>query len=131
MDWVRNIAEDKIREAIRDGVFDRLPGAGKPLELEDDSRVPEHLRASYRMLKNAGVLPEEMALRKEMVTLQDLLACCTDEGERKRLNEQLSAKQLRYRFLLESRGLASSAAFAQYGERIRERLATDNDADKT
>jgi hypothetical protein len=122
MDWMRKMAEEKINEAIKEGAFDNLPGAGKPLELDDVSRVPEELRASYRLLKNAGVLPEEMQLRKEMVTLESLLACCTDEGERKSLTEKLSAARLRYRMLMENRGWGMSGAFAEYESKIRERL---------
>jgi hypothetical protein len=41
------IIEAKIAEAQRAGVFDDLPGAGKPLDLDDDRLVPG-TRASYR-----------------------------------------------------------------------------------
>ena len=54
------IAEQKIAEAIENGDFDDLPGAGKPLELDDDSLVPEDLRLAYRILKNAGFVPPEV-----------------------------------------------------------------------
>ena len=30
-----NIAEEKIRQAIRNGDLDHIPGKGKPLQLED------------------------------------------------------------------------------------------------
>lgn len=125
MEWSRIIAEDKIREAIRDGVFDRLPGAGKPLVLDDDSSVPEDLRASYRLLKNAGVLPEEMQLRKDMITLEEMLRYCRDEEERKKLSGELTAKRLRYQSLMNDRGWSSSGAFARYEDKIMERLADD------
>ena len=42
------IAEQRIREACERGAFDSLPGAGKPLELEDDSHIPEDLRDVYK-----------------------------------------------------------------------------------
>ena len=61
------IAEQRIAEAIENGDFDNLPGAGKPLELDDDSLVPEELRLAYRILKNAGFVPPEIetpAVRK-------------------------------------------------------------------
>lgn len=48
------IAERKIAEAFARGEFDDLPGAGRSLELDDDTLVPEDLRAAYRILKNAG-----------------------------------------------------------------------------
>ena len=58
MDAISIIAEQRIREACERGAFDSLPGAGKPLELEDDSHIPEDLRMAYKLLKNAGYVPE-------------------------------------------------------------------------
>ena len=43
------IAEAKIAAAIEAGELANLPGAGKPLDLDDDPLVPEHLRAAYRI----------------------------------------------------------------------------------
>jgi len=127
MEWVlRSIAEEKIAEAIREGAFENLPGFGRPLKLDDDSWVPEDLRAAFRLLKNAGLLPEEMQLRKEMVTLERLIACCTDERQRHKLKEEWSAKHLRYRMLAESRGWPMNGAFAEYEHKIRERLTDGN-----
>ena len=54
------IAEQRIAEAIANGDFDDLPGCGKPLELDDDSLLPEELRLAYRILKNAGFVPPEI-----------------------------------------------------------------------
>jgi hypothetical protein len=69
----QRIAERRILEAIREGDFDDLPGAGQPLKLEDDSNVPEDLRVAYKVLKNAGYVPKEVALRKEIARTEDLL----------------------------------------------------------
>ena len=44
-----SIAEIKIAEAIANGELDDLPGTGKPLELDDDSLVPEDLRMAHRI----------------------------------------------------------------------------------
>ncbi len=49
-----NIAEEKIRQAIRNGDLDHIPGKGKPLQLEDLSMVPPELRMSYKILKKRG-----------------------------------------------------------------------------
>ena len=54
------IAERKIAEAMARGELDDLPGAGRPLDLDDDKDVPEELRMAYRVLKNAGFAPEEV-----------------------------------------------------------------------
>ncbi len=53
------VAEEKIREAERRGMFDNLPGAGKPLLLEDDSHIAPELRMAYTILKNSGHLESE------------------------------------------------------------------------
>ena len=53
------IAERRIAEAVAHGEFDGLPGAGRPLEFDDDSMVPLELRMAHRILKNAGFLPDE------------------------------------------------------------------------
>ena len=59
------LAERKIAEAVSRGEFDDLPGAGRPLDLEDDALIPEELRMAYRILKNAGFTPKEVQEKGE------------------------------------------------------------------
>lgn len=54
------LAERRIAEAVSRGELDHLPGAGAPLALDDDALVPEELRLSHRILKNAGLAPPEV-----------------------------------------------------------------------
>ncbi|AET60511.1 hypothetical protein HPL003_18845 [Paenibacillus terrae HPL-003] len=84
MGMFSRMAEQKIVEAMAKGEFDNLAGAGKPLVIEDLSHVPEELRMSYKILKNANILPEELQLQKECVQLRDLLHACHEAGERER-----------------------------------------------
>lgn len=72
----KKIAENRIREAMERGEFNDLELKGKPLELKENPFVPEELRITYRMLKNAGYLPKEVELRKEIAELEAYL----DEG---------------------------------------------------
>lgn len=74
------IAEQRIREAQEAGEFDNLPGAGKALCIEDDSMVPEELRMAYKILRNAGYIPRELAERNEITSLVELLEGCDDEA---------------------------------------------------
>ena len=67
------IAEQRIVEAIARGELDNLPGAGAPLDLDDDALIPPELRLAYRVLKNAGYVPEEVRLRREITDLESLL----------------------------------------------------------
>jgi len=49
------IAEDRIAKAIARGEFDNLPGAGRPLDLDDeDPLLPEEMRMARRILRNSG-----------------------------------------------------------------------------
>ncbi len=65
MSIIDELAEKHILAALEKGELDNLPGAGKPLVIDDDSHVPVHLRAAYRILKNAGCLPPELEQRKQ------------------------------------------------------------------
>jgi len=123
MDFIRMLAEERIQEASRRGEFDNLSGAGKPLPPDEMDNVPEELRVGYKLLKNAGLLPEEMQLRKEMVTLGDLLAACRDDAERTKLQRELTAKRIRYQSLMADRGWQTSAAFTEYENQIRQKLS--------
>jgi len=76
------LIERRIDEARRQGAFDDLPGAGRPLDLDDDRLVPEELRVAYRILKNAGYLPPEVEVLRDVDTLlgQALDVDAADEG---------------------------------------------------
>lgn len=117
MDILTALAENKIREAIAKGDLNNLPGSGKPLKLEDLSYVPEELRASYRLLKNAGVLPEEMELKKEIITLQKLIDCCHGNEDKTQLVKKLNEKVLRFDLMMDQRKTYSSG-LAQYRDKI-------------
>jgi hypothetical protein len=97
--FLERIAEEKIREAVRRGEFDNLPGAGKPLPEEDDlAFVAPELRMAFRVMKNAGYVPEEVSLRREIEDLSRLLALCEAESEGDR------AGRARLRLLMERLG---------------------------
>lgn len=68
------LAERKIEEAIARGELDDLPGAGRPLDLEDDALVPEDLRVAYRILKNAGYVPPEVQTLNQIAELERYIA---------------------------------------------------------
>lgn len=92
---IDKIAEQRITEAGRKGEFDNLSGAGKPLRIDDASRVPDSLRVGYRLLKNAGYLPAELQLRNEVVSVQQLLTTLDPQD-----TAALEAAQKRLNFLL-------------------------------
>lgn len=107
--YLTRIVESRIQEAQRAGVFDDLPGRGKPLQLDDLSWVSEDLRPAYILLKNANVLPPEAELLKEIHTLQDLLQHVCEEEEYRSLLRQIEFKSIRLD-LLKRRSLGPAQA---------------------
>ncbi len=118
MDIVDQIVERKIAEAVERGDFDDLPGAGRPLEIEEDLLVPAELRVAYRLLKNAGYVPDEVKLFAEIRSAEQLLMQASAEEGR-------VAATARLRVLLERLGSGRAMpmqAQAEYFERLVERL---------
>ena len=105
------LAEQKILDAQARGEFDDLPGAGRPLPLDDDALVPEDLRVAYRILKNAGFVPPEVEVRREIGELERLLF----EGEA--LDATARARAAKKLALLRTR------IEPRYAERVLGRLA--------
>ena len=75
----QKIIEQRIQEAQAKGEFDNLPGKGAPVEIEDDRHIPEDLRLAYKILKNANCVPPEIALKKEIRKMEDMLGTLLDE----------------------------------------------------
>jgi hypothetical protein len=84
------IIEERILQAQRRGDFDNLPGSGKPIEIEDDRHIPEDLRLAYKILKNAGCIPPEIELKKEIHQTRDLLASMEDAAQKYRTLSRLN-----------------------------------------
>lgn len=121
MDPLVALAEERIREAMERGEFDNLPGAGRPLVLDDDSMVPADLRVAYRILKNAGCIPPELEMRKEIITLKGLLRAAREGEERDRIVRELNARLLRFN-LTRKRPLHLED-FPEYADRLAEKLS--------
>ena len=98
------LVEQKIREAQEAGEFDRLEGAGRPVSLDAYFSTPEELRAGFAVLKNAGVLPEEATVLKELNEATARLEACGDERERERLRRVVRDLQLKYDLWVERIG---------------------------
>jgi len=82
------LAEQRILDAIKRGELDNLPGAGRPLDLRDDPLVSAEQRTANRIMKNAGFVPAEVLLRREIAGLRGRLARA-DDAERDRIRRQV------------------------------------------
>ena len=118
------IVEERILKAEKNGVFERLEGAGKPILYDDDTHVPEDLRLAYKMLKNAGCVPPELETSKEIRKTEDLLKAQPETEERYRLMKKLNVL-LRKR-KIENPAFGASSALEQYHNGLVERIGKKN-----
>ncbi len=114
------VAERKIQEAMERGEFDNNPLAGKPLPPDGLDNVPAEFRMALKIMKNAGIVPEEIDLRKQISSINDLLRICASDEEKVRLRVKLNEKQLRYNMIMEKR--TGKVFLPEYHEKIMEKL---------
>ena len=122
MGQFEGLVEQRIRTAMADGVFDDLPGKGRPLVLDDDSLVSEDMRLAHRVLKNAGYLPEQLQLRSEIAAIHGMLVQALDGEDRRLADKRLALLRTR---LAACGGERPAHLEDAYLDRIRCRLAGD------
>ena len=93
------VVDEMIRDAMARGEFDNLPGAGKPQDLDSYFAAPEDLRMAWSVLKNAGYLPEEVQLMKDIAASRARLAAAPSDAERVKLKKELDEKVLGFNVL--------------------------------
>lgn len=97
----QKIVEQRINEAMKRGDFEDLPGSGKPLEFKD-ANIPEDLRLAYKILKNAGFVPPEIEVKKQIQQTEELLAGMEDTEEKYRTMKKLNYLILKLNTLRQS-----------------------------
>jgi hypothetical protein len=115
------LVEEKIREAVQRGEFDNLPGSGEPLQLDDDSRLPDDLRIAYKILKNADCLPPELQLRKDIRQTEELLAGIQDTQEKYRQMKKLNFMIMKLNMMRRVSPLLEEGQ--RYYEKVVDRIA--------
>ena len=95
------LVEEKIREAMRNGEFDNLPGKGKPIDLDAYFATPEDVRIAYSILKSSGFVPEEAQLLKDVESLKEALKNCPNDDEKIKIKKLIDEKMLKLNMLVE------------------------------
>lgn len=107
------LTEARLANAAQRGEFDGLPGAGRPLVLDDDSAVPKELRMDYRVMKNAGYVPEVVRLRGEVASVEAILQAADDNAARQQAACRLRLLLDRLNRSEEGRGIISESGYFQ------------------
>jgi len=66
MNIFQRIVEEKIEQAMREGVFDNLPGKGKPLKLDEKPGEDPTWRLAHHLLRNQGFTLPWIEMRSEI-----------------------------------------------------------------
>ena len=99
-----------LRESMASGELRTAPSYGKPLSFGDGyDETPAELRMGMKVLKDAGVLPPEVEVMREIAALQAELAGTSDAATARALRQRLSEKQQALALRLEK--LRSSGSF--------------------
>lgn len=101
--------DEIIKDAIARGEFDNLPGAGKPIDLSTYFDTPEEIRVAYSVLKNAGILPQEAEVLREMAILKEEADKAKDMAQRARLWKEIEQKRLEFNLMMERQKRQSKA----------------------
>lgn len=108
---LRTIDEEiahRLAESAASGELQAAESYGKPLaQAVGWEATPEALRMPFKILKDAGFAPPEIELFHERARLRDALAATADQGERERLQRELS--QLEQRLALRLEALRTNA----------------------
>lgn len=88
------MAEHQIKQAQARGELENLKGEGKPFVSGETSNASVE-GFGYKTMANAGVLPEEIVLKKEIATLLPTIDLIKDPVERKAQMQHLAELQMR------------------------------------
>ena len=69
----QDIVDQLVKDVVGDGDISHLPGAGRPLQLQDESHTPTELRAAHKIMNDNNVLPDWVAAGRALDQLEEKL----------------------------------------------------------
>lgn len=98
-----------LAESERTGELRSARNYGKPLDLADGyDETPAELRMGYKMLKDAGVVPHEVQLMRDIEALRQQLDGAPDDSGARAARQRLSEMQQQLALRLEKLRISGS-----------------------
>ena len=95
MSWFNKLTERQIAKARAKGELSGLEGEGKPLpDRPGDVYISAGDAVGFRIMAEAGVLPEEIIRKKQAAALRAQLASLSDEAQRKAVMAELARVEM-------------------------------------
>ncbi len=83
-----------LQEAEASGELRSAPSYGKPLAVDAGfEQTPDELRLPFKILKDAGVVPPEVEVMREITALQQQLAATSDAAAQRALQQRIAEKR--------------------------------------
>lgn len=99
----------RLRESEASGELRSAPSYGRPLAAaEGYDETPAELRLPFKILKDAGIVPPEVEVMREITALQQALDASTDAGERRSLQLRISDRRQHLALRLEKLRVSGS-----------------------
>ncbi|AZB64624.1 DUF1992 domain-containing protein [Cereibacter sphaeroides] len=104
MGWLDRIAERRMLKARAEGKLSGLSGEGQPLpERPSEAFTSPGEAVGFRIMAEAGVLPEEIVLKKQAAEQRARLAEISDPEERRAAMAELARIEMRQAMAEEAR----------------------------
>lgn len=104
MSKFRNLVEQQIAKTRASGGLSGLEGDGKPLpDRPVETSEQAAVSSGMRIMAEAGVLPEEFAIRRELEAARAVCVEAKTEEEKKAAMAKLAGLELRYNIAREAR----------------------------
>jgi hypothetical protein len=98
-----------LRDSERSGELKAAPSYGKPLHFGDGyDETPDALKMPFKVLKDAGYAPPEIALMREIAALQATLEGQPDDDSMRRQRQRLAEMRLQLALRLEGLRLSGT-----------------------
>lgn len=104
MTWLSRLIERRILKARAEGQLENLPGEGKPLpDRTGDAFTDPGMAAGFRIMAEAGALPEEVLLSKRIDAHKERMKTILDPGARKAAMAELAELEMKRAIAQEAR----------------------------
>ncbi|WP_226621321.1 DUF1992 domain-containing protein [Alloyangia pacifica] len=104
MSWLSRLTERRILKSLAEGKLRGLEGEGHPLpDRSGEAHLDPGEAMGFRIMAEAGALPEEITLKKQVAAQQQVLAGLTDPEARKAAMARLAELQMKQSMAEEAR----------------------------
>ena len=101
---LRELTENQIKKAEAEGKLSGLEGEGKPLpHRPGDAFIEAGDAIGHRIMAEAGVLPEEITLKKALIEARKQYTTLTDPEERKATMAKIADLEMKHAMATDAR----------------------------